>query len=243
MKRPHLPRRTITILIVAVLVLAMVPVAFAATRALSKIFPDTVNYWGKDSIEKVADAGIMKGSTDGNFYPDRNLTRGEQAVTLDRMMTWTTNEITSTVAAEVTSTVAAELTKDNVMRRGCTACHAIVNATTGAYGLAYEAKNAYAGHPFAATDNKTYQDCMVCHASKTNGLGVGAGISMRDIVHPVHMNSGIYVGEFRGNCFNCHNVDYNNVFQILPVKVDTSDDGIPSTLPIGSAVNPIPAVP
>jgi len=238
-KRLHLSRRAITILVVTVVVLAMVPLALAAAGTFSKTFPDVPpTYWAYDAINQVtnpfptpADPPLFQGKADGNFDPDSFMTRAQMATVFSRNTTQTASMITEAA------------TKANVMRRGCTACHAIVNTATGQYGLAYEAKNAYAGHPFAATDNKTYQFCMGCHASKQNGLGVGAGISMRDIVHPVHMNSGIYVGEFRGNCFNCHNVDFNNVFQILPVKVDTSEDGIPTSLPIDAAVNPIPAVP
>jgi hypothetical protein len=217
----------------------MVPLALAAAGTFSKTFPDVPpTYWAYDAINQVTnpfptptDPPLFQGKANGNFDPDSFMTRAQMATVFSRNTTQTASMITEAA------------TKANVMRRGCTACHAIIDAATGKYGLAYEAKNAYAGHPFAATDTKTYQDCMVCHASKQNGLGVGAGISMRDIVHPVHMNSGVYVGEFRGDCFNCHNVDFNNVFQVLPVKVDTADDGIPTSLPIGSAVNPIPAVP
>ena len=61
---------------------------------------------------------------------------------------------------------------------------------------------------------------------------------MMDIVHPVHMFSQIFKYEFGGNCFSCHNVDSDGVFEVLPDEVSVSSSGIPETIPIPGAYKP-----
>jgi hypothetical protein len=58
----------VIIVVAAVLVLAVVPAAYGA-KALSTVFPDTVNHWFKTQIGIVSDAGLMNGRTDGLFHP------------------------------------------------------------------------------------------------------------------------------------------------------------------------------
>lgn len=224
-------KKAIVILAVAI-VFVLVPVALAVGWP----FPDVPSsYWAYNDINKVThtDPPLFNGKSDGKFHPEEPMTRGQMAAVFSRDTTLTANMITE------------EMTKPNVMRRGCTACHTQI-APDGRYSLAWEAKNALAGHAFAATDNiGLYQTpgatvwCMQCHAGNAQGTAVAALHSMRDIVHPVHMNSGVYVGEFRGNCFNCHNISFNGTYQVLPVAVPAGDDGIPTTLPISSARNPL----
>ncbi|MGC1248175.1 MAG: S-layer homology domain-containing protein, partial [Spirulinaceae cyanobacterium] len=48
-------------------------------------FPDVpLDYWAYPFIEKVAEEDIIKGAEDGNFYPDKPVTREEFAIQLSR---------------------------------------------------------------------------------------------------------------------------------------------------------------
>jgi len=114
--------------------------------------------------------------------------------------------------------------------RGCTACHAQI-APDGRYSLAWEAMNADPKHPTLPNGFKsTYQDCMLCHAPKgtTGTAGVVAPIAMASIVHPVHLFSDIFLDEFKGNCFSCHNVDNGGNFAVLGEKITVNAHGIPT---------------
>lgn len=117
-------------------------------------------------------------------------------------------------------------------RRGCTACHVQI-APDGRYSLAWEAANAVKAlgrtHPALANGFKTTeQDCLTCHASQATGdAGVGAPLSLRAIVHPVHMFSTIFASEFRGNCFSCHDVDGAGKFMVIVDKMNVNDLGVP----------------
>lgn len=52
----------------------------------SSCFTDTSEHWAKDEIEIAAAHGIVLGTGDGKFSPDRQLTRQEMAVMLDRIL-------------------------------------------------------------------------------------------------------------------------------------------------------------
>lgn len=49
-------------------------------------FKDIEEHWGKQSVEKIQDKGILNGYEDGTFQPDRTLTQGELAVILSRLL-------------------------------------------------------------------------------------------------------------------------------------------------------------
>lgn len=130
-------------------------------------------------------------------------------------------------------------------RRGCLACHVLADATTGKYTLGYEAaeraEHDYgADHPGvspsgAKVDKFTVANvaaCLECHKpSKDNpGVGVGAPITLRDIVHPAHMFSTAFKEHYGGNCFTCHNVRGDGTFELLSEKVDVNDKGVPKAL-------------
>lgn len=137
--------------------------------------------------------------------------------------------ITSTVSIKVDNTKTPKVVA--LPNRGCTACHAQI-APDGRYTLAWEATNADSKHPpLPNGSNTTYQECMVCHASKGDSgtAGVVAPMSLRTIVHPVHMFSSIFREEFSGNCFSCHEVDNGGKFTVLPNKVNVNQHGIPTT--------------
>ncbi|MBD3328670.1 hypothetical protein GF340_05220 [Candidatus Peregrinibacteria bacterium] len=48
---------------------------------------ESFNIWYSDSVQKMANAGIIKGYDDGNFNPNNNVTRAELAVMMDRFET------------------------------------------------------------------------------------------------------------------------------------------------------------
>lgn len=171
------------------------------------------------------------------------------AVTNGKLVTWDTTTIpdgTYDVRLLVTDqtgqyvTAQTSIKVDNATaaaqaaapRRGCTACHVQI-AADGRYSLAWEAQNAVQAlgrtHPPLPNGFKsTEKDCLICHASQPTGdAGVAAPISLRAIVHPVHMFSDIFASEFHGNCFSCHDVDGSGKFLVLPDKVNVDSLGIP----------------
>ncbi len=155
----------------------------------------------------------------------------------------TGNYIQASVSVKLDNATANRLAA--APRRGCEACHALIDPKTGRYTLAYEAEEraeARGGeHPELPWDTK-YETCMGCHASAANGKGVAAPLSMRDIVHPAHIFSGIFGDRYNGSCFTCHNISADGKYQVLVEKVETNEKGVPNPdkLPIPGAVDPIP---
>lgn len=47
--------------------------------------------WSKDSVIKMAKIGLIKGQTDGMYYPNSEFTRAELALLLDKIITWIEN--------------------------------------------------------------------------------------------------------------------------------------------------------
>lgn len=131
----------------------------------------------------------------------------------------------------------------NLPKRGCTDCHYLRDATTGAATIAYEAKvRGGPNHPKTGPgtalpwDTKV-ETCLGCHApgkGERENMGVVAPKMLRDIVHPVHMNSPSWsaTGTYKGNCFTCHNVDGQGRFVLLGEKLDKDFRGIPKTTPV-----------
>lgn len=139
------------------------------------------------------------------------------------------------------------------VRRGCPACHELVDEETGGYTLPYEAheraeargeehpETAPDGTSLAATEEVNVTTCLQCHAAGTGdraGKGVIAPLSLRDIVHPAHMYSQWFKLHYGGNCFTCHNVDGEGNLELLTEKVEVNEKGVPDpeTLPIPGAV-------
>ena len=131
----------------------------------------------------------------------------------------------------------------NLPKRGCTDCHYLRDAATGAATIAYEAKaRGGPNHPETGPgtalpwDTKV-ETCLGCHApgkGERENMGVVAPKMLRDIVHPVHMNSPSWsaTGNYKGNCFTCHNVDGQGRFTLLGEKLDKDFRGIPKTSPV-----------
>lgn len=51
-----------------------------------RVFRDIESHWAKESIEKVAKMGLLKGDPNGNFRPNDPVTRAELAVVLTRLV-------------------------------------------------------------------------------------------------------------------------------------------------------------
>ena len=204
--------------IVLVVVAAFSLITFAGAATVT--FPDIIGHWAQSEIEQVAAKGIVQGRADGLFHPEDGVTRAEVSVMLAREE--------NAALAPITA------------RRGCTACHA------GNYTLAHEAANAVAAnggtHPALAAD-AGFDICIACHAPKPggpDGAGAFAPLSLRTIVHPVHMGSNIFKIELGGSCFSCHDISADGGYKILPVAVTTRDNGVPlpSNLPIPGELDP-----
>jgi len=157
-----------------------------------------------------------------------------------------------TAAVPVTVANAGPPPAAEAPRRGCTACHVPV-MPDGRYSLGWEAMNAAKAmginHPTVSpsgvsikpTDTVGPAPCLECHGAGSGARaahGNIANVSLRDIVHPVHLFSETFLGEFTGNCFSCHNVSNDGTFMILGQKVDTTENGIPKVLPIPGILSP-----
>ncbi|MCZ7665139.1 MAG: S-layer homology domain-containing protein [Thermoleophilia bacterium] len=230
----RLTKRTIVVLIAVMLALAG-----TAAYAASSFTDVPADYWAHDSIIKLADQGIILGHADGSFGPEESITRAQAAVMLDRQQQYMASQEMAPLAQ---------------INRGCPSCHPTAvgdpaappftpgrpdpdrgNAPT--FSLKWEAMG---GDPTSARfavhnglpDTATVNTCLGCHAAGDGEQnGTVAPISLRVIVHPVHLNSGIFLAEFRGNCFTCHDVTNDGDFDILTQAVTVDDKGIPEEIP------------
>lgn len=138
-------------------------------------------------------------------------------------------------------------------RRGCPACHVLVDPETGQFTLPFEAHERAeargAEHPevapdgtsLAITEEANVRTCLLCHAVGTGARehqGAFAPLSLRDIVHPAHMSSQIFKLELGGSCFACHNVNGAGEFELLTEAVAVNEKGVPdpAMLPIPGAI-------
>lgn len=139
------------------------------------------------------------------------------------------------------------------VRRGCPACHVLVDQETGGYTLPFEAHEraearggehpdtAPDGTSLAPTEEVNVTTCLLCHAAGTGnraGQGAVAPLSLRDIVHPAHMGSQYFKLHYGGSCFTCHNVDGEGGWDLLTEAVVVNEKGVPdpANLPIPGAV-------
>jgi hypothetical protein len=140
------------------------------------------------------------------------------------------------------------------VKRGCPACHSLIEPDTGKYTLGFEAHEraeargkthpdvALDGTAMGLTDEPNVATCLTCHAPGTGereGKGKAASLSLRDITHPSHLFSEHFLDE-RGNCMSCHNVSGAGVWQLLSETVEVNEKGLPSPdqLPIPGLLDP-----
>lgn len=69
-------RRLAALLLTLSFLLSMLP---GATLAASPSFGDTEGHWAESAVARWAEYGVLTGGEDGNFAPDRQITRGEMA--------------------------------------------------------------------------------------------------------------------------------------------------------------------
>ncbi|MDD3169812.1 MAG: S-layer homology domain-containing protein [Eubacteriales bacterium] len=83
-------KKIISGLLTAALVMALFSgTAFAGNgngNGKNKEFKDLKGHWGKQSVEKMQNLGILNGYADGSFQPDRTLTQAELAVIIERIL-------------------------------------------------------------------------------------------------------------------------------------------------------------
>lgn len=239
-------RRTL-IIVGAVLILSLgATVAYAAVTSFSDVPAD---YWAYASITKLASQGIIQGRADGTFGPDQNITRAQAATMFDREQQYLAEQAAAPLAN---------------IARGCPACHPTAAATPNPstpfapgqpdpargnaprYGLKWESMGSDATvtptrftlHNTLA-DTATVNTCLGCHAAgNADSNGNASPISLRTIAHPAHLYSGIFLSEFRGNCFTCHEITNSGEYDILTQAVTTNAQGIPETIPIPGAQEP-----
>lgn len=233
-------RRT---LLVAVLVVVLLggAAAYAATT-----FPDVPpSHWAHDSIIKLADQGIILGHADGTFGPEENITRAQAATMFDRDQQYMAEQAQIAFEEAMTAPLAS-------IARGCPACHATFPIGTDPAGpghpdpargnapryslkwvaMGEETSTAQFALHGTLPNSADVNTCLGCHAAGDDDQdGNAAGIGLRTIAHPAHLFSGIFLAEFRGNCFSCHDVVNNGEFYLLTEPVEVNDKGIPGELP------------
>ena len=139
-------------------------------------------------------------------------------------------------------------------KRGCLSCHTLEDKATGKYTLGYWAQERTKAdynrdHPKKALDGASIEPaqvvsvktCLGCHGAGTGdrmGKGKFSNLSLRDIVHPAHMFSGVFGDRYNTSCFTCHNVNAEGRFDLLDEAVAVNEKGIPKSLLEGKGTIP-----
>jgi cytochrome c2 len=113
------------------------------------------------------------------------------------------------------------------VNRGCPSCHNVrqlgpqqtLDLRLGAV------VNRMEGHPQVPVDS-AYTDCKECHRP-----GGRSEFMLRTLVHPIHLNSAIFLENYRGNCFTCHDVNAEGKFKVLGKPLEVNERGIPTHSP------------
>ena len=72
-------KKVLSWVLVLALVLGSFSMAFAADTANSSSFKDVNSISNKEAVDVMVATGIINGYPDGNYYPDRTITRAEMA--------------------------------------------------------------------------------------------------------------------------------------------------------------------
>ena len=86
MEKNSIFSKLVLYLLVLTMSISILPITcFANSSEKSLKFNDvSENYWGKNSIKKLADKGIVKGYSDGTFKPYKDITRGEFIILVNK---------------------------------------------------------------------------------------------------------------------------------------------------------------
>ncbi|WP_366923470.1 S-layer homology domain-containing protein [Metallumcola ferriviriculae] len=76
-------KKTISFLLLAAFLFSINGLAFAETK-LKSGYSDVDDHWALSNIYNVTERGLMNGYPDNSFRPDKNVSRIEMAITLDR---------------------------------------------------------------------------------------------------------------------------------------------------------------
>lgn len=170
------------------------------------------NHWAAPAIQFMQKAKIMKGQAEGSFAPDTPATRAEVAQTLYAYHNWRKSRDN----------------KPEHINRGCPACHKVRQMGNRQLDLRLGvAINKLEGHPGVA-ETSGVDDCLSCHKP-----GGEAKLMLRTIVHPIHLNSAIFLENYRGSCFTCHDINADGKFEVLKKALEVNERGIPKESPFG----------
>ncbi|MTI84846.1 MAG: S-layer homology domain-containing protein [Firmicutes bacterium] len=86
-------RKTISFLLLAAFLFSINGLAFADT-SLKRGYSDVDGHWASSDIYTVAESGLMNGYPDNSFKPDKNVSRLELAITLDRTFDFNFSAVT-----------------------------------------------------------------------------------------------------------------------------------------------------
>lgn len=203
-------KKTIIAAVVAALVLAGgIAVAQQEIQKFSDV-PD--NHWAAPAIQFMQKARIMRGQAAGMFAPDKPATRAEIAQMLYAYHNWRKSGDN----------------KPDHVSRGCPACHNVRQIGNRQLDLRLGVEvTKLDGHP-KVSENAGVDDCKTCH--RPGGLGK---LMLSTIVHPIHFNSAIFDENYRGSCFNCHEINADGKFVVLKKALEVDDRGIPKESPFG----------
>lgn len=184
----------------------------AAAQQQTQKFADVPDgHWAGGAIQFLQKAGIVKGRGDNKFAPNDQVTRAEVAQMLYGYQTWRETG-----------------NRPEHVNRGCPACHDIRQMGTRQLDLRLGAvANRVQGHP-QVPETSGVDDCKSCHKP-----GGEAKLMLRTIVHPIHLNSPRFLEQYKGSCFNCHDINADGKFVVLKKKLEVNDRGVPVESPFG----------
>lgn len=200
--------------IIAASVVTLLVGGIAVADEVTKKFADVPdNHWAAPAIQFLQNNKIVKGRPDGNFAPNDKITRAEAAQMVYGYHNWRKSRDN----------------KPEHINRGCPSCHNVrqlpnnqqLDLRLGAVA------NRVEGHPEVPLTSGV-DDCKSCHKP-----GGEAKLMLRSIVHPIHLNSAIFLENYRGNCFTCHDINADGQFKVLKKPLEVNERGIPLESPFG----------
>lgn len=195
---------------VAMLLVSSIAVAQVQVQKFADV-PD--NHWAAPAIQFLKNAKIVKGRADGSFAPDEKVSRAEVAQMLYGYHNWRKS---------------GDNKLDHV-NRGCPACHNVRQMGTRQLDLRLGVLvSKLEGHP-KVPETSGVDDCKSCHKP-----GGEAKLMLRTMVHPIHFNSAVFRENYRGSCFNCHDINADGRFIVLKKPLEVNERGIPTESPFGA---------